>query len=118
MPDFFPLSKGAMREYASSNAQGSGTFKIEVLSVSRAGGKTTAKCRRTTRWNGGPAKVAEFEGVKDSKEVRSDAGTEFKRTGSRVSSGSLARGATGLRSSTLWSRRRRGSLRGACAWRI
>ena len=49
MPDYFPLVAGAMREYASSNAQGSGTFKVEVLSVSRAGGKTTAKCRRTTR---------------------------------------------------------------------
>lgn len=78
MPDFFPLSKGAVREYASSNAQGSGTFKIEVLAVSKRDALIVAKCRRTTQWNGGPAQVAEFEVVKDSNEVRSDAGTEFK----------------------------------------
>ena len=39
MPDYFPLVAGAMREYASSNAQGRFTFTTSVLSVSRAGGK-------------------------------------------------------------------------------
>lgn len=39
---------------------------------------TVAECRRTTHWNGEPAKVVSFTVVKDSAEVRSDAGTEFK----------------------------------------
>lgn len=78
MPDFFPLAKSAMREYSSENAQGKGTFKIEVLSVTTAGAVTTAKCRRTIYWNGEPPKVVEFTAVKDGKEVRSGAGTEFK----------------------------------------
>lgn len=58
MPDFFPLAKGAVREYSSENAQGKGAFKVEVLSVAAAGGKTVAKCRRTTAFPGQPPQVA------------------------------------------------------------
>lgn len=76
--DYFPLIKGAMREYATENASGRGTFKIEVLSVAQNNGTTTAMCRRTLNWNGEPPKVSEFEVVSDGKEVRSDTGTEFK----------------------------------------
>lgn len=76
--DYFPLKKGAVREYASENAEGKGTFKIEVLSVSSSNGTTTAKCRRTVSWNGQPPKVSEFEIVNDGKEVRGDTGTEFR----------------------------------------
>ena len=77
-PDYFPLAKGAVREYSSENAQGKGAFKVEVLSVVTAGGKTVASCRRTTTFPGRPPSVALFEAVKDSKEVRSGAGTEFR----------------------------------------
>lgn len=76
--DYFPLIKGAMREYASENSQGKGTFKIEVLSVTTSGGKTVAKCRRTVDWNGKPPEVSEFEVINDGKEVRSDSGTEYR----------------------------------------
>lgn len=78
MTEFFPLKQGALRKYATENAQGKGTLKIEVLSVVTNGGKTVAKCRRTVNWNGEPAKVSEFEVVNDGKEVRDDTGTEFK----------------------------------------
>jgi hypothetical protein len=78
MPDYFPLAAGAVREYSSEHSQAQGTFKTEVLSVATAGAATTAKCRRTVLWNGEPPKTADFEVVKDSAEVRSDAGTEFK----------------------------------------
>lgn len=78
MNDYFPLVKGAVREYATENASGRGTFKIEVLSVAKNGGTTTARCRRTINWNGEPPKVSEFEVVNDGKEVRGDTGTEFR----------------------------------------
>lgn len=78
LSDFFPLKQGAVREYATENANGKGTFKIEVLSVSTKNGTTTAKCRRTVKWNNEPPKVSEFEAVNDGKEVRSDNGTEFR----------------------------------------
>ena len=77
-PDFFPLVAGALREYASENAQGKGTFKIEVLSVATADGRTVAQCRRTTRLDGAPPETVEFEAVVDQTEVRSNAATEFK----------------------------------------
>ena len=77
-PDYFPLAEGAVREYSSETAQGKGAFKVEVLSVATAGGKTVASCRRTTTVPGRPPSVALFEAVKDSKEVRSGAGTEFR----------------------------------------
>lgn len=78
IPDYFPLVKGAIREYETENASGRGTLKVEVLSVARSNGMTTAKCRRTVRWNGKPPKVTEFEVVNNGKEIRSDTGTEFK----------------------------------------
>jgi len=78
MHDYFPLMKGSVREYATENAQGSGTLKIEVLSVSTSAGRTTAKCRRTIRWNDKPPEIGEFEAVNDGQEIRTDAGTEFK----------------------------------------
>ena len=34
--DYFPLVKGAMREYANENGYGTGSYKIEVLA--RRGG--------------------------------------------------------------------------------
>lgn len=78
LSDYFPLKKGAVREYATESASGKGTLKIEVISVSTAGGATTAKCRRTISQNGQPPKVSEFEVVNDGKEVRADSGTEFR----------------------------------------
>lgn len=78
MSEFFPLKKGALREYATENAEGKGTLKVEVLSVTTNGGKTVAKCRRTVAWNGKPPQVSEFEVVNDGKEVRSDSGTEYR----------------------------------------
>lgn len=78
MPDYFPLVKGAVREYATENASGQGTLKIEVLFVARNNGATTANCRRTVRLNGKPPKISEFVVVNDGKEIRSDTGTEFK----------------------------------------
>lgn len=77
-PDFFPLVKGAVREYSSGTALGKGAFKIEILSVATSGAKTIAKCRRTVRGNGEPPAVAEFEAIKDAAEVRSGSATEFK----------------------------------------
>jgi len=76
--DYFPLIKGAVREYASENSQGNGTFKIEVLSVTTNGGKSVAKCRRIFTWNGKPPEASEFEVINDGKEVRSDSGTEYR----------------------------------------
>jgi len=78
MLDYFPLVKGAVREYATENASGKGTLKIEVLSVVKNKGTTTAKCRRTIHWNDEPPKSTEFEAVNDGKEVRTETGTEFK----------------------------------------
>ena len=76
--DYFPLVEGAVREYATEDASGKGTLKIEVLSVSRAAGITTAKCRKTITANDESPKVSEFQVVNDGKEVRSDSGTEFR----------------------------------------
>ena len=78
MIDFFPLVKGAVREYATESAEGKGTLKIEILSVATNKRQTTAKCRRTILQNNKPPKVAEFTIVKDDKEVRADTGTEFR----------------------------------------
>lgn len=76
--DFFPLKKGAMREYATARAAGSGRSKIEVLDVSIAGGTTTARCRRTVKQQNEPEKVDEFTVVKDAEGVRSDEAVEYK----------------------------------------
>lgn len=78
MTEFFPLKRGALRKYATENAQGKGTLKIEVLSVVTNGGTTVAKCRKTINWKDEPPKISEFEVVNDGKEVRDDTGTEFK----------------------------------------
>ncbi len=77
-PDYFPLVKGAMREYAVTNAQGLGSFKIEVLSVATSGGRTVAQCRRTTLWKGTPLKVTLFEVVRDSAAVSTEGIPEFR----------------------------------------
>lgn len=78
MIDYFPLKKGQVRIYAAESASGIGTLRIEVLSVAKKGGKTTAKCRRSIRWNDEPPKISEFEAVNDGKEVHADTGTEFR----------------------------------------
>ena len=78
MSEYFPLVKGAMREYALSNAEGSGHCVIDVLEVATSKGVTKAKCRKTLNWNGEPAKVTEFEAAVDEKEARGADGTEFE----------------------------------------
>lgn len=76
--DFFPLKKGAMREYATESAAGPGRFKIEVLDVSIAGETTTARCRRTVKQQNESEQVGEFTVVKDAEGVRSGEGVEYK----------------------------------------
>lgn len=76
--DFFPLKKGAVREYATESATGLGRFTIEVLEVSVAGETTTARCRRTVKQPNATERVAEFMVVKDAKGVRSGEGVEYK----------------------------------------
>lgn len=77
MIDFFPLAKGAAREFSIKNASGTGSYKIEVLSVSTKGDTTTAKCRRTTRWMNEDARVNVFTITKDAKGVRVGEDIEF-----------------------------------------
>lgn len=77
MPDFFPLKKGSVRVYAMSSAEGSGVLTIEVLSVSKRGPVTVARCRRTSQWTGKPAKSGTFTVTKDSKGVRSGREVEY-----------------------------------------
>lgn len=76
--DYFPLKKGATREYATESAAGAGRFKIEVLDVSIAGETTTARCRRTVKQQNGPDEVSEFTVVKDAKGVRLGDDFEYK----------------------------------------
>lgn len=76
--DYFPLVKGAERQYAISKAQGQGILSIEVLSVEIAGGKTVAKCSRTLLWNQDLPEVTEFEVVVDASGVTSGGVPEFK----------------------------------------
>lgn len=75
--DYFPLVPGSVREYASNSAQGTGNFKVEVLSVATHGGRTVAQCRRTVQWNGTPLKVTLFEVVRDAAAVSSEGVPEF-----------------------------------------
>ena len=75
--DFFPLAKGAVREYAMEGAEGSSRSKIEVLDVLIAGETTTAKCRRTVKRRNEIEKVSEFTVIKDAKGVRSDEAVEY-----------------------------------------
>jgi hypothetical protein len=76
--DFFPLAKGAVREYAAAKASGTGTYRIEVLEVSTKGETTTAKCRRTVNWMEEPAKVSELTIRKDAHGVHAGRDFEFK----------------------------------------
>lgn len=78
MSDFFPLAKGAMREYSMETAEGTGSYKIEVLEVSTQNGTTTAKCRRTIVWQDKPPQADEFLVVKDAHGVRTGETPEFK----------------------------------------
>lgn len=73
MKDFFPLAKGAVREYAVENAAGAGRMTIEVLEVSTADGVTTARCRRTEA-----GEASEFTVVKDARGVRAGDVPEFE----------------------------------------
>ncbi|MDD5301690.1 MAG: hypothetical protein PHS14_01165 [Elusimicrobia bacterium] len=78
MPDYFPLVKGAVREYATENSRGAGTYKVEVLEVSAKDAATTAKCRRTINLPGEPERVAEFTVTKDASGVHEGDDVEFK----------------------------------------
>ena len=78
MIDFFPLVKGAVREYETENSQGIGSDKIEVLEVSTKGDTTTAKCRRTLNLPGEPETVTEVTLTKDASGVHAGANIEFK----------------------------------------
>lgn len=73
--DYCPLAQGAVREYASSDAQVQGAFTVEVLSVAAAGGVMTAHVRKTVHSE--PPRVVEYEVVKDAARVRSDGFTKF-----------------------------------------
>jgi|CXWL01.1.fsa_nt_gi hypothetical protein len=77
-PDFFPLAKDSVRQYAVVKAQGKGLLSIEVSAVTTAGGETVAQCSRTTLWNEELPKVEEYEVVKNSVEVLCDGVTELK----------------------------------------
>lgn len=77
MLDFFPLVKGAMREYSNKNSSGSGSYKIEVLGISTRGDSTVAKCRRTVRWMNEQPTVHLFTIIKDAKGVRVGEDIEF-----------------------------------------
>ena len=77
-PDFFPLAKDSVRQYATSSARGKGLLSIEVLSLETAGGETVAQCQKTVLLGNESPTVAEFEVVKNAAEVRSDGSIEFK----------------------------------------
>jgi hypothetical protein len=77
MPDYFPLVKGAVREYATENSRGAGAYIVEVLDVTAKGGVTTAKCRRTVRLPQEPETVAEFVVTSDPAGVRDGDDVEF-----------------------------------------
>ncbi len=78
MSDFFPLVKGAVREYATENSRGAGTYKVEVLDVSTKDDATTAECRRTLNLPGAPEAVSEFTVTKDAVGVHVGEDFEFK----------------------------------------
>ncbi|MDP3542864.1 MAG: hypothetical protein Q8T11_10415 [Elusimicrobiota bacterium] len=78
MTDYFPLVKGAVREYSYENSQGTGGFSVEILSILIQGATTTAKCRRTLNLPGEPEKIAEFTLTKDASGVHEGGAFEFK----------------------------------------
>lgn len=75
--DYFPLVKGAVREYSTKYASGTGSYKIEVLAVTIKGDTTTAKCRRTTKWMNEHPQVKTFTITNNAKGVRVDREVEF-----------------------------------------
>jgi len=79
MPDYFPLVKGAVREYALTDSRGTARHKIEVLEVAKQGAATTAKCRRTVSIPGKPTAASEFTVFQDPEGVREGDFFEFKR---------------------------------------
>lgn len=78
MPDYFPLVKGAVREYAVKNSLGEGSFTVEVLEVAVKAGATTAKCRRTIKLPGQPEAVSEVVVTKDATGVHEGTDVEYK----------------------------------------
>ncbi len=78
MTDYFPLVKGAVREYSYENSQGTGGFTVEILEVSAQGTTTTAKCRRTLNLPAEPARSVEFTVTKDASGVHEGDAFEFK----------------------------------------
>ncbi|MBI4059819.1 MAG: hypothetical protein HY403_00155 [Elusimicrobia bacterium] len=78
MTDFFPLAKGATREYAVESPEGSGVSKTEILDVAVNGAATIAKCRRTLKRLNAPATVAEFTVTKDAGGVYEGECVEYK----------------------------------------
>lgn len=78
MLDYFPLVKGALREYATQNSLGEGTYTIEVLEVAIKGPVTTAKCRRTIKMPDSAAKVEDIVVIKDGTGVHEGTDVEFK----------------------------------------
>ncbi len=78
MNDYFPLVKGAERQYMISKAEGQGILSIEVLSVETSGGKTVAKCSRTLLWKEDLPVVTEFEVVADASGISAGGVPEFK----------------------------------------
>jgi len=76
MPDYFPLVKGAVRGYLIDGSR-PGSFTIEILEVAAAGAVATAKCRRTQKMPGEPARIDEFAVTKDPAGVRSGPDVEF-----------------------------------------
>ncbi len=79
MLDFFPLVKGARREYVKENSQGTGSCKTKVLEVSTDGAAATAKCRRTVKWMNETETVCEFTVTKDAHGVREGNDIEFNQ---------------------------------------
>lgn len=78
MPDFFPLVKGALREFELKDSQGTSRIATEVLEVSIQGADTTAKCRRTVSRPGKPATTSDFTVTKDAQGVREGGYFEFQ----------------------------------------
>lgn len=78
MHEYFPLERGAVREYDIENAQGKGSLVIEILDVVVTDAAKTAKCRRTVRRPGEKEAVVDFTVIKDADGVREGDSVEFK----------------------------------------
>lgn len=77
MSDFFPLVKGAVRDYKTESSEGEGSLTIEVLDVTGKGEVKTAKCRSTMRPPKNPPVIAEYDVTSDASGVRSGDAVEF-----------------------------------------